>query len=374
MRRKQILFSSVRPIHICAVFAALYLLAILSAHQWNPMAFVRIGGHFDPRVGGEEMGYDGQFAYQIAREPLEGWRYCDVPAYRYQRIFYPLVVRMLTFGQEGVIPWMMVTVNLIAYLAAVWLLEKLLAAYRQSAWYALAYGLFIGVLMSIRLDLNEPLAYALVLAGIWDWIRENKGRGVLFFALAILTKEITVIFLSAFTLAEFFHNKKGAVIHLLTGIAPFVVWRLALIYFFQDPEFHSGGAMASSFEWIPYFGWWKTALYAPQYFFTISLLIVPLVILPSFTGLWISIRDLIHGKVDESTLTLLATCGVIPLLPTSNLIDPLGISRTLIAVVIAFLFYGAKQDNKHVLRDCLLFCITAVFIWQDSFLPVGAFK
>ena len=137
------------------------------------MEFVRVGGHFDPRVGGNEMGYDGQFSFQIAKDPINAWKYVDIPAYRYQRIFYPIVVWVFSFGSDPMIPWVMLIMNLAAYVGGVYVLEKILVRLKQPIWYALIYGLYIGSLLSLRLGLNELLAYGLVLLGALLWFKKR---------------------------------------------------------------------------------------------------------------------------------------------------------------------------------------------------------
>lgn len=367
------LIKRLRPVHICVLIALAYLLITLQQNGSDPMAFVRLGGHFDPRAGGQAMGYDGQFGYQIALDPLNGWRYADVPAYRYQRILFPFVVFLLSFGQPAAVPWMMLAVNLAAYAAGIWLLERTLEHYQKPRWFALIYGLYIGLLMALRLDLTEPLAYALVLAGIYFGTRQKKFASLTCLALAVLAKEITILFLGAFALMEFIRDRRRGVVFGGLGVAPFLLWKTAVFFWLGDWGLNSGGALAAPFEYIPYFGWWKTALYAPQFFLTVSLLIVPLVVLPSLAGLRMSIACLLRRQVDESVLALLFTSLLIPFLPTSNIMDPLGVSRALIGLVIALVYFGAKQNNRRLLNYCLLFCITIVFIWRDTLVPVGNF-
>ena len=62
--------SFISPWMITAVFTIGYVLLILSQNNWDPMHFVNIGGHFDPRQQNNAWGYDGQFVYQIAADPL----------------------------------------------------------------------------------------------------------------------------------------------------------------------------------------------------------------------------------------------------------------------------------------------------------------
>src|SRR5258708_26316492 len=48
-------------------------------------------------------GYDGQYTYYIAANPLHAAEHLDVPAYRYQRIFHPLFAGLLAFGSAPLI-------------------------------------------------------------------------------------------------------------------------------------------------------------------------------------------------------------------------------------------------------------------------------
>jgi len=65
---------------------------------------------------------------------------------------------------------------------------------------------------------------------------------------------------------------------------------------------------------------------------------------------------------------------LIPFLPMSNIVDPMGISRMLMSLIVGFLFLGAKQKSISVLKNSLLFCLTSIFIWKDAFLPVGTYR
>ena len=81
--------ARLRPWHIITVILGGYLALTLAAHGGDPMAFVIVGTRFDPGLPDGSMGYDGQFAYQMTLDPLNGWQRLNPPAYRYQRILYP---------------------------------------------------------------------------------------------------------------------------------------------------------------------------------------------------------------------------------------------------------------------------------------------
>ena len=68
-----------------------FSLVILANSQWDPMVFVRLGTRYGQGDPNGTIGYDGQFAYQIALNPLQAAPYLDIPPYRYQRVLYPLV-------------------------------------------------------------------------------------------------------------------------------------------------------------------------------------------------------------------------------------------------------------------------------------------
>ena len=136
--------------------AAIYSVIILSLHNGDPMAFVLPGTRFTTGDPFGTEGYDGQFMYQIALRPTQAMAYLDVPAYRYQRILYPLLARWLALGQPTLIPWTLLLINLVSLGVGTWLAGHLLARTGANPWFALPVGLFAGQLLSLRVDLPEP--------------------------------------------------------------------------------------------------------------------------------------------------------------------------------------------------------------------------
>jgi hypothetical protein len=57
----------------------------------------------DPKYSGYDyLGYDGQFFYYIALDPVGALPYIDTPSYRYTRIGYPIAARVLALaGRRG---------------------------------------------------------------------------------------------------------------------------------------------------------------------------------------------------------------------------------------------------------------------------------
>ncbi len=143
------------------------------------------------------LGYDGQFSYYIALDPGKARYYIDLPSLRYARILYPLTARALALGHRTAIPWALLLINLLAVAGGTWALATWLQRRQMSPWWALMFGLWPGIVFGVQRDLTEPLAYALVIAGLV--LLDRPGRwwpapaGILF-GLAGLARETTLIF------------------------------------------------------------------------------------------------------------------------------------------------------------------------------------
>ena len=62
-----------------------FTIAGLALHDGDPRWCVYFGTYYAEGNGQGSTGYDGQFAYYLARDTGSAWMHMDVPAYRYQR-------------------------------------------------------------------------------------------------------------------------------------------------------------------------------------------------------------------------------------------------------------------------------------------------
>jgi len=360
----------IRSWHVVMLCALVYVGATLACHGWDPMSFVIVGERFDPGIPGGSLGYDGQFAYQIARDPLEGRRYLDVPAYRYQRILYPMLAWALSLGNVSLLPWVLILINLAALSSGTALTEAILVENDASRWYALIYGLYIGLLMPVRLDLTEPLAYLLVQAGVLAFSRGRAWPSAAWFMLAALTRETTLLFALAYGLHLLSIRRWGVALRWgSVVIIPFLAWQIVLRVWLGSWGLGSGGALSTPFEFIPFRGWWVMASINLSAFIVMSLVVVPLALLPAVLSLIAALRALVCGCRTPAVWALLANALVFPFLPTSNVLDPLGLSRMTAGLVTAVLDFGAQQRVRRALNYALLWIIPIVFLFGDSFLP-----
>ena len=184
----------------------------------------------------------------------------DVPAYRYQRILYPLLARLLALGKPEWIPWSLLLIGLVSIPLTTLAVARLLAGWGINPWYALVVGLWSGLLLSLLSDLAEPLAFCLV---AWGLLARELGKHRLawgLFTLAVFAKEVTLVFVFALLLDYLFRRDLRSVFA-LTAVAllPFGLFQVWLWLQFGSPGIGSGGAMATSFEWLPFMGFWRIA-------------------------------------------------------------------------------------------------------------------
>ena len=361
----------IRPFHIVGLIALAYILLTLARYGGDPMKFALVGTRYDPGMANGTWGYDGQFAYQIARDPINAPRFLDVPAYRYQRMLYPLVARVLALGQAALVPWSLIAVNWLALVAGTLFVEEILAGRGVSRWYALSYGLFAGTMMAVRLDLTEPLAYALTLAAMLVYER-GRGRGTAgLLALAALTKETALIVAAGFLLSYLLSRRWRDLIEwaVIVG-APFAAWQIFLRVWLGDWGVGSGGALATSFEAIPYRGLWSLAAINVRAFALIALIVTPMALLPALAALIAAARDMLRGDFHPLVCILLMSALVIPFTPQSTMREPLGMLRFIAGLVAAVVAWGAYRKSSRALNYSLFWMVTLVFAINESQLPI----
>jgi len=361
---------SLRPWHVVGLIALVYIALTLARYGGDPTKFVLVGTRYDPGLQDGTWGYDGQFAYQIARDPLGASRFLDVPAYRYQRILYPLVAWALALGQRALVPWTLIAVNWLALIAGTRFTEGILTGCGANRWYTLSYGLFGGLMMAVRLDLTEPLAYALAQAAVLSYERGRARGAAGWLALAALTKETTLLVVAGFLLSFALSRRWRDLAEwaIIVGV-PFAALQVFLRVWLGAWGVGSGGAMGTPFEWIPYRGLWSLAAINVRAFALIALIITPMALLPALVALVAALRDVARHDVHPLVCVLLMNAIIIPFTPQSTLREPLGMLRFIVGLVAAVLAWGAYRRSRRALNYSLLWIATLAFAVNESQLP-----
>jgi hypothetical protein len=350
------------PTIVSVGVALLYSVAVLLSAVGDPLEFALIGTQFSQGDPAGTQGYDGQFAYQIALNPTGAAPYLDVPAYRYQRILYPLLARWAALAQPALIPWALLLVNLAAIGVGTWATERVLLHFKVSRWYALSYGLYGGQLLALRTDLNEPLAHGLVQLAALAWLKNKLWWAVAAFALAALAKETTLIFLAAFILAALFQRDWRTAIKLGLAGLPFLLWQVGLWRWLGAFGVGSGGAGATPFSLVPLGGWLAMLQVSVAAFLLVSLVVVPMSILPALAALVRSGRDLLTGSFHPFVLCLLLNSLMILFLPNSTFREPVAMLRLTQGLVASVLLYGALRRSRRMLNYSYFWIFTNVLL------------
>jgi hypothetical protein len=193
------------PRWTAAIAAAVYLAFILlrlAAAANDPSIFVLAGDRF---VDAEQApanlkvlvnwdGYDGQFFYRLALDPLttkvtDFGITLDLPSWRQQRIVYPTLVWLLSLGQADLVPWLLIAVNYGMLCVIGWMGGAMAQSLGRHVLWGLVFPLYPGFLFSLACDTAEILQIGLVLTSLWLLIRQRPRLATCMLTLAVLTKD-----------------------------------------------------------------------------------------------------------------------------------------------------------------------------------------
>ena len=255
---------------VTAGIYGVFILFRLAVHGFDPSVFIVAGDRFvkgapvnrQIAVLTNSPGYDGQFYYRLALFPFPSKRTdfvisLDKPSTRHQRILYPFLVWLFTFGKSDHVPVMMIFVNFCGLCLIGWFGGVYSRLINRHALWGLIFPLFPGFPLILARDLTEIVETAMVM-GCLVFVRKHKQIGAaLFLTLAALAKE-TALFVAAGCLLSYFlariKNEKGyqEIKWYLFAIPLFVycVWQgILFLHWGKFPVIHRGGQAG-----IPFLG------------------------------------------------------------------------------------------------------------------------
>jgi hypothetical protein len=361
----------------------LWLVSYLKAH--DPRDLIFIGRIFitksqasdvirpDPAYRYGDIGYDGQFAYFIALDPLRARYYMDTDAYRYTRILYPLVARALALGRPALVPYTLLAANLAAIFLGTLALAAWLRRSGVSAWYAATFGFYPGVLIVLDHDLTEVSSYALVAAAILvhdfgpRWRMLGSG---LIFGLAALARETAVVFTLCYVLADLFGTEgdggawrsalrdrwRPAALLAVAGLGPLLVYKLLLLIWLGG----TGSGLSAFFEPVPFGG----LLAFAGHFDTQQRVALISVVAPGMLAAAVGVFAILRGVRRPEIWALLANVVLfVVLLGRNSYVDFGASARVTIGVVLAAVLcvpvFGRLLGNR---REWFLAC-SVLWLW-----------
>lgn len=319
----------------------------------DPVALAEIGTRFSEADPQGSEGYDGQFGYFMALDldPYSVAPRLDVPAYRYQRILLPLLARLLALGRTEWIPWTLPILNLAAHGLGTYLLAAWLERRGSSGWFAVIYGLWVGLVAGVGLDLYEPLAFFLIVLGWTLWDGGKQVPGALIVSAALFAKETALAFWFALLIAEALgQRRRPALAALIAGGAAYALWQLWLLKTFGSLGLASGGAMATAFEWIPFMGLWRIGGVNVRVLGLYLVIFGPSIVVPTVLGLYHAARSLRVRSDHAEAWALGLNALAIVLLPFSTFREPLGLVRFATGLVLGVILLCGRERALRPLR------------------------
>ena len=196
---------------LACLLAALIALSLFTSLKlarvgFDPSLFVVAGDRYsDPHavppglaVLGGSAGYDGQFYYRLALDPLTSQPTAfgitfDNPAYRHQRILYPTIVRLVSFGHDRFVAAAMLATNFVFFGALAWFAGSLAQSMGRHALWGLLIVVDPGLLITYSRDLVEVVEVTFVVGSLWQWRRGRPVGATVLLTLAVLTRETAVL-------------------------------------------------------------------------------------------------------------------------------------------------------------------------------------
>lgn len=355
--RKNLLSVLWRPSVVTAILYIIFLALLTLLFHYNAMHYVHIGKYFSfsPHHSSTKIngagGYDGQFYYFIARDPLHAYKYMDNASYRYQRIVYPILTFILSLGHARPVPYMLLFINFASIVLSVEIVARLLKRYGLSPWYSLALGLYFGQVTALIFDTTEPLTYLFICLGLLLVDKKRMNSAALCLGLAVLSRETAALFPAGLILLYLFQRRwLDTFRFIVLSFLPTVIWYVLLAIIFKRISL-SG---APAFESVPFLGLFSLSN-DPRRF--IPLLI--LMFVPTVVGWLLAAKEAIqrHGG-KGSWLIWFMHLAMISCMSVASYKELVSAGRLSTGIVLAMLFCGWQLRNKLVLWGAQVYTLT----------------
>ncbi|MDQ3052210.1 MAG: hypothetical protein M3Q95_15135 [Bacteroidota bacterium] len=207
------------------------------------------------------QGYDGQFFYRYALDPFNFNKTdlgitVDLVPYRMQRIMYPVLTWIVSFGGNPVlVPYALILVNVLAFFGILFFSNALLKSLNVTQTTAILPLLLCGIYMSLARDLSEVVELFFFTGSIYYLLRKSYFWFGILAACSILTRETSLVAYLPIVLITFFSNYKtghltGKTFFLFLPFFLFAVWKLVI----ASQTATAAGAVGSGNIGMPFMG------------------------------------------------------------------------------------------------------------------------
>ena len=272
-------------------------LRVLIPYGMDPTIFLALGedapvqtvyaqqllGDVNVRTGG---GHDGKYFFAQANDPWYGDPHrhaavLDRPAYRGQRMLFPMIAGGFGLFPPGVVVWSMLVTNLLAMAIGAFLAAKLAASWGGAAWLGLLVPLNIGLLFELDIDGAGILAYVCCLGALYALANERTWSASFLFAAAALSREVMVLFAVGIVVLWWLDRREVAWRFVITPLVAMAVWYLYLHVRLADVPGVGGGTKNFAPPFVGFFEAFRSWAAAPDLLLiNLSLLTVIITFIP----------------------------------------------------------------------------------------------
>lgn len=383
------------PVTVTILTSAVYvfILCLFLAYYRDPREFIQIGTTFvtgsqksdtiklDPTYNYplNGIGYDGQFAYYIALDPANARYYVGRDSYRYTRILYPIVARVLALGKPDWIPFALILTNLLAVTVGTWATAAWCRLQNLSPWLALVYAFFVGQVIAFTRDLTDILAYALVAVAVFIYDRWPQKRlwAALSFGLAALARETTLLFSLLYAMRFLWGDDteeyraprlSQAAIFIAIAAGPAILWQGFLFLWLGSVGIQQGNNLAL----IPFSGLSKLFPLSEDQRQVVQVVVVPGIVCLC-TGLWAFWENATARKQVAIWLLILNAILFVVLLPAPSLFEMLGAARVSTGLALCSIYVLPYIQSRVWFYFCAGLWVTAslTYLLNPALLPIG---
>lgn len=231
-------------------FYTTFLMFELYKNNWDITSFIVAGDQYTtiqelpvPMIIEQNSpGYDGQFYFRLALNPFtqvvnENGVEIDYPRFRQQRILYPLIVWVFSFGgNPNFVIINLVFVNFLGILIISIYAIKIANHFGFPLFYGAILVIFPGMAFAFRRNLPDIVEFTCLIIAMYSFLKAKWKVTVLFLSLAILAKETSLI-LAGVTFGVLYLTKHPRRFLFVIPIFVFVSWQaiMILVWGFSSP-------------------------------------------------------------------------------------------------------------------------------------------
>ena len=123
--------------------------------------------------------------------------------------------------------------------------------------------------------------------------------------------------------------------------------------------------MATSFEWIPYLGFFRIGYYSLFYLLSMMIVFGPAILLPSIWGIGASIKKWAGGEINVVVFGLFLNALAIAFLPFSTFRETGGLLRFACGLVLSTVLFCGYYRAKRILNYGFFWLVLNLFLFKS---------